>query len=114
MSLKNRYDNVIIRNNLSLGLSHNALEYILNLEKENERLKQWDNNKDSRNSRQRIENKKLLKKNKRLQNNWNELKKYIGSEWYCFDNESVEFEVAKNILDKMTELERGSDEYTSN
>lgn len=80
MSLKNRYDNVIIRNNLSLGLSHNALDYVLNLEKENERLKQWDNNKDSRNSRQRIENKKLLEKNKHLQNNWNELKKWLEDE----------------------------------
>lgn len=45
-----------------------------------------------------------------LENNWNELKKYISSEWYCFDNESVEFEVAKNILNKMQELEQGKDE----
>lgn len=43
-----------------------------------------------------------------LKNNWNKLKEYIGSEWYCFDNESVEFEVAKSILNKMQELE-GSD-----
>lgn len=41
--------------------------------------------------------------------NWNKLKEYIGSEWYCFDNESVEFEVAKSILNKMQELERGSE-----
>ena len=41
-----------------------------------------------------------------LKDNWNKLKKYIGSEWYCFDNESMEFEVAKNILNKMQELER--------
>lgn len=43
-----------------------------------------------------------------IENNWNKLKEYIGSEWYCFDNESVEFEVAKSILNKMQELE-GSD-----
>lgn len=40
-----------------------------------------------------------------LQSNWNSLREYIGKEWYCFDNESVEHEVAKNILDKMNELE---------
>lgn len=37
--------------------------------------------------------------------NWNKLREYIGTEWYCFDNESVEFEIAKDILDKMQELE---------
>ena len=42
-----------------------------------------------------------------LEHNWNELKKYIGSEWYCFDNESVEYDVAKDILNKMQELEEG-------
>ena len=41
MSRKNRYDNVIIRNNLSLGLSHNALDYLLKLEKENEKLNHY-------------------------------------------------------------------------
>ena len=44
-----------------------------------------------------------------LEHNWNELKKYISSEWYCFDNESTEYEVAKDVLDKMTELERGEE-----
>lgn len=51
----------------------------------------------------------LLKAYEKLKDNWNNLKKYIGSEWYCFDNESVEFEVAKKILNKMKELEQGSD-----
>lgn len=44
----------------------------------------------------------------RLNNIINELEKYIGAEWYCFDNESVEFEVAKDILNKLQEL-KGSD-----
>lgn len=44
-----------------------------------------------------------------IENNWNKLKEYIGAEWYCFDNESVEFEIAKNILNKMQELEQGND-----
>lgn len=51
---------------------------------------------------------KLQQESKQLKNNWNKLKEYIGSEWYCFDNESVEFEVAKSILNKMQELEQGS------
>lgn len=45
---------------------------------------------------------------KKSKDNWNKLKEHIGAEWYCFDNESVEFEVAKDILNKMIELE-GSD-----
>lgn len=52
-----------------------------------------------------LENKKF----KKLKNNWEKLKEYIGSEWYCFDNESVEFEIAKSILNKIQELEQGSD-----
>lgn len=51
----------------------------------------------------------LEKENKQLKDNWNKLKEYIGTEWYCFNNESVEFEVAKSILSKMQELEKGSD-----
>ncbi len=46
------------------------------------------------------------KKIEELENNWNELKKYIGIEWYSYDNDSVEFEVAKCILDKMKEIEK--------
>lgn len=47
----------------------------------------------------------------RLNNIINELEKYIGQEWYCFDNESIEFEVSKNILDKLKELkESGNNE----
>ena len=52
--------------------------------------------------------KELQNENKQLKDNWNELKEYIGAEWYCYDNESVECEVAGDILDKMQELQ-GSD-----
>ena len=58
--------------------------------------------------------KQLQQENKQLKDNWNKLKDYIGSEWYCFDNESVEFEVAKSILNKMQELEQGSDSNENN
>ena len=51
----------------------------------------------------------LQQENEQLKDNWNKLRKYISSEWYCFDNESMEFEVAKSILNKMQELEQGSD-----
>ena len=44
----------------------------------------------------------------RLNNIINELKRYIGNEYYCFDNESLEFKIAKDILDKLQEL-KGSD-----
>lgn len=47
----------------------------------------------------------LQQENKQLKDNWNELKEYIGAEWYCYDNESVECEVAGDILDKIQEIE---------
>lgn len=51
----------------------------------------------------------LLKQSQQLKDNWNKLKEYIGAEWYSYDNESVECEVAKDILNKMRKLEQGSD-----
>lgn len=47
---------------------------------------------------------KQQKEIERLNNIINELEKYIGQEWYCFDNESIEFEVARDILDKLKKL----------
>ena len=41
---------------------------------------------------------------KNQKDNWNKLKEYINTEWYSYDNDSVEFEVAKDILDKMEEM----------
>lgn len=54
--------------------------------------------------------KELQKENKQLKCNWNKLKEYVGIEWYSYDNDSVEFEVAKDILNKMEELEQESGE----
>ena len=48
--------------------------------------------------------KELQQENKQLKDNWNKLKEYIGTEWYTYDNDSVEFEVAKDILDKIEEM----------
>ena len=50
------------------------------------------------------ENKRLQQENKQLKSILTELEEYIGQEWYCFDNESIEFEVAKDILNKIQEL----------
>ena len=47
--------------------------------------------------------------NIKLNNIINELERYIGNEYYCFDNESLEFKIAKDILDKLQEL-KGSNE----
>ena len=44
-----------------------------------------------------------------LEENWNKLREYVGVEWYSYDNDSVEFKVAKDILNKMQELNKGSD-----
>ena len=48
--------------------------------------------------------KNLQQENKHLKDNLNKLKEYISNEWYSYDNDSVEFEVAKDILDKMEEM----------
>lgn len=72
----------------------------------NEKLQEYEKLKeDNRKLNNRINS--LIKIKEKKEHNWNELKKYIGSEWYCFDNESVEYDVAKDILDKMQELEEG-------
>ncbi len=56
---------------------------IKQLQQENQRLKQWDINKDTRNSRQRVANAKLIKENKELKdkiNNFNlEIDKWLSN-----------------------------------
>lgn len=49
----------------------------------------------------------LQQENKQLNDNWNKLKEYIGTEWYSYDNDSVEFEVARYILNKIEEMMGG-------
>lgn len=46
----------------------------------------------------------LQQENKQLKDNLNKLKEYISTEWYSYDNDSVEFEVARDILNKMEEM----------
>lgn len=82
---------------LDRSSNYEVIEYIGQLQQENKQLKekldcdlQW-----------------AFKYEKQV-DNWNKIKEYIGTEWYCFDNESVEFKIAKDILDKMQELKQGS------
>ena len=56
----------------------------------------------------------LQQENKQLKDNWNKLREYVGIAWYSYDNDSVEFEVAKDILNKMQELEQGGNSNDSN
>lgn len=52
-------------------------KYIAILEQENHKLKQWDKNKDTRNSRQRVEISRLLKENQQLKEQSKQRKKVI-------------------------------------
>ena len=49
----------------------------------------------------------ILKENKQLKNNWNKLKKYIKTE--IPEDAFIDTEWFVSILDKMQELEQGSD-----
>nr|DAL31274.1 MAG TPA_asm: C2H2 type zinc-finger protein [Caudoviricetes sp.] len=91
----------ILRDSQCINYKYYHNDCIENLQQENKRLNGAIQTYD-------ILLKSNVEENKQLKDNWNNLKKYIGSEWYCFDNESVEFEVAKKILNKMQELEQGS------
>ena len=81
---------------------------IVNLSIENQQLKEKlkDTNKSLKNVQQRNREYRnnCFELNKNQKDNWNKLKEYIGTEWYSYDNDSVEFEVAKDILDKMEEM----------
>ena len=80
---------------------------IKQLQQENKILKENAENNDKVVDKVNWENQLLKKENEQLKDNWNKLKEYIGTEWYSYDNDSVEFEVAKDILDKMEEMIRG-------
>ena len=49
-----------------------------------------------------------LEENQQLKYNWTKLKEYISTEWYSYDNDSVEFKVARDILDKMEKMIGGN------
>ena len=62
------------------------------------------------------ENEKLQQENKQLKDNWNKLKEYCKENTLCYevgDDENTKLIGSKihglNVLDKMQELEQGSD-----
>lgn len=75
------------------------------LQRENKILRENAKHNDKVVDKVNWENMLLKKENKQLKDNWNKLREYIGAEWYSYDNESVECEVAGDILDKMQELQ---------
>ena len=77
---------------------------IKQLQQENKILKENAENNDKVVDKVNWENQLLKKENEQLKDNWNKLKEYISNEWYSYDNDSVEFEVARDILDKMEEM----------
>ena len=80
-------------------------KYIKQLQQVNKILKENAEHNDKVVDKVNWENMLLKKENKQLKDNWNKLREYIGAEWYSYDNESVECEVAGDILDKMQELQ---------
>ena len=76
------------------------------LQQENKILKENAEHNDKVVDKVNWENMLLKGENNQLKDNWNTLREYVGLEWYSYDNESVEFEVAKDILNKMQEIEK--------
>ena len=76
-------------------------KYIKQLQQENKILKENAENNDKVVDKVNWENQLLKKENEQLKDNRNKLKECISTEWYSYDNDSVEFEVAKDILNKM-------------
>lgn len=89
-------------NGIPMDCCPKAYKYILELEKENKRLKQWDKDKDTRNSRQRIANKKLLEENKLLKQSLNDIKEIIQR------SKAMDFQKEKGIL-RIIDNCKGSD-----
>ena len=94
-----------IGNKQYFDIEPDLFDYVKRLQEENKILKENAEHNDKVVDKVNWENMLLKKENKQLKDNWNELKEYIGAEWYCYDNESVECEVAGDILDKMQELQ---------
>ena len=77
---------------------------IKQLQQENKILKENAENNDKVVDKVNWENQLLKKENKQIKNNWNDLKKY-AKEVISTDNELY----GTDLLDKMQELEQGSD-----
>ena len=85
-------------------LSLDDLEYVKKLQQENKILRENAENNDKVVDKVNWENMLLKKENKQLKDNWNDLKKY-AKEIISTDNELY----GTDLLDKIQELEQGSD-----
>ena len=89
---------------------------IKKLQQENKILKENAENNDKVVDKVNWENQLLKKENKQLKDNWNKLKEYCKENTLCYevgDDENTKLIGSKihglNVLDKMQELEQGSD-----
>lgn len=91
-------------------------EWINQLQQENKILKENAEHNDKVVDKVNWENMLLKKENKRLKDNWNKLKEYIKQEpTLDFYNDKLPFEVIMvKIINKMQEIEQGSDSNDSN
>ena len=90
--------------------------YIKQLQQENKVLRENAENNDRVVDKANWENQLLKKENKQLKDNWNKLKEYCKENTLCYevgDDENTKLIGSKihglNVLDKMQELEQGSD-----
>ena len=86
------------------------------LKKENKILRENAENNDKVVDKVNWENQLLKKENEQLKDNWNKLKEYCKENTLCYevgDDENTKLIGSKihglNVLDKMQELEQGSD-----
>lgn len=88
-----------------MGIS--ALKEIENLQQENKQLKEELEEYKNPNKYFKFANKNVTDENKQLKDNWNKLKDYIKTE--IPEDVFIDTEWFVSILDKMQELEQGSD-----
>ena len=89
---------------------------IVKLQQENKILKENAENNDKVVDKVNWENMLLKKENEQLKDNWNKLKEYCKENTLCYevgDDENTKLIGSRihglNVLDKMQELEQGSD-----
>lgn len=106
MSLKNKYDYVIVRNNQSLGFSRCAYDYVLKLEKENEELKKQLADRDERLTRLRNNAEKHARRELFLESQQKEFKKYLEEKikFYIINVQGYSYNLYEEILSKYEEI----------
>ena len=110
----------IVKEFLDKSANYEVIEHIENLQQENKILKENAENNDKVVDKVNWENQLLKKENEQLKDNWNKLKEYIREtklkefeksygKRYGKTFTQAEIIICNMILDKMQELEKGSD-----